>query len=64
MTEDTKITANEGNGASDTTNRRRSTDIPQPLDYVTRELVSEFIENPRPTSPPIKSFIKKLLRTG
>lgn len=51
----------EGRKVNDNNNRRRSTDFAQPLDYVTKELVSEFIENQQQTTPPLKSFIKKLL---
>jgi hypothetical protein len=32
------------------------------LDYVTKELVDEFIENQQQMRPPLKSFIQKLLR--
>jgi len=45
-------------------NRRRITDMPQPLDYVTRELVSEIIENHRSTVIPRKSFFHWLLRNN
>jgi len=43
-------------------NRRRSTDFAPSLDYVTKELVSEFIENQQQMTPPEKSFIQKLLQ--
>jgi len=62
MTKDSKITQNEGLDITDSVKRRRVTDIPQPLDYVSRELVGEFIENHRRPATPVKSFIKKLLK--
>ncbi len=62
MTKDSKITQNEGLGTTDSVKRRRVTDIPQPLDYVSRELVGEFIENHRRPTAPVKSFVKKLLK--
>jgi hypothetical protein len=34
----------------------------QPLDYVTKELVDDFIENQQQKTPPLKSFIQKLLQ--
>ena len=40
--------------------RRRKTDMSQPLDYVAKELVSEFIENAQRQALPSKSFIQKL----
>ena len=50
-------------GHKDTNNnRRRSTDFAPSLDYVTKELVSEFIENQQQTAAPEKSFIQKLLQ--
>ncbi len=43
--------------------RRRATDNPQPLDYVTRELVKEIIEKRQQDKPtPKKTFIQKLLK--
>ena len=45
-------------------NRRRITDMPQPLDYVTRELVSEIIESQQPTPTPQKSFFQWLARNN
>jgi len=62
MTDNYKIRGNEGRDGTDSGKRRRITDIPQPLDYVSRELVGEFIENHRRTAPPVKSFLKKLLK--
>jgi len=64
MTDRSTMTEEEGLDVTDRTNRRRVTDIPQPLDYATKELVSEFIENQQPTAPPLKSLIRKLLKIG
>ena len=49
--------------ASGFKNRRRITDMPQPLDYVTLELVSNIIENQQPVSTPQKSFFQRLLKS-
>jgi hypothetical protein len=62
MTDYSTNTGVEGNRVTDKNNRRRSTDSAQPLDYVTKELVSEFIENQQQMAPPEKSFIQKLLQ--
>lgn len=62
MNENSKITAKQGRKLSDVSNRRRATDRPQPLDYVTRTLVREIIENQQRTAPPPRSFIQKLLK--
>ncbi len=62
MTDYSTNTGVEGHKVSDNNNRRRSTDFAQPLDYVTKELVDEFIENQQKMTPPLKSFIQKLLR--
>jgi hypothetical protein len=48
----------DGNGK-----RRRSTDIAPPLDYETKELVSEFIEGRQRPASPLKSLMKKLRRS-
>ena len=48
--------------ASESTSRRRVTDNPQPLDYVTKSLVRDIIESQPRRSPPLKSFIQKLLK--
>lgn len=49
--------------AGEQTYRRRATDNPQPLDYVTRELVREIIEKRQQNKPtPKKTFIQKLLK--
>jgi hypothetical protein len=43
--------------------RRRTTDNPQPLDYMTRELVREIIEKRQQDKPtPKETFIQKLLK--
>lgn len=47
---------------SEIADRRRITDMPQPLDYVTQELVSEIIENQQAASTPRRSFIQRLLK--
>ncbi len=52
----------EERAVTDSNNRRRSTDTAQPLDYVTKELVSEFIEPQQQMAPPSKSIIQKLLK--
>ncbi len=62
MTDYATNTGVEGHKVTDNNNRRRSTDLAQPLDYVTQELVSEFIENQQQMTPPLKSFIQKLLQ--
>ena len=62
MTDYSTNTGVEGHKVTDSNNRRRSTDFAQPLDYVTKELVDEFIENQQKMTPPLKSFIQKLLR--
>jgi len=62
MTDYSTNTGVEGHKVTDNNNRRRSTDLAQPLDYVTQELVSEFIENQQQMTPPLKSFIQKLLQ--
>ena len=62
MTDYSTNTGVEGHKVTANNNRRRSTDSAQPLDYVTKELVSEFIENQQQMAPPEKSFIQKLLQ--
>ena len=62
MTEYSTITKIEGRDVNADTNRRRITDNAQPLDYVTKELVSEFIESQPRTAQPQKSFIQKILK--
>ena len=62
MTDYSTNTGVEGYKVTDKNSRRRSTDSAQPLDYVTKELVSEFIENQQQMAPPEKSFIQKLLQ--
>ena len=42
--------------------RRRVTDIIQPLDYETEELVKEYIECQQRTKPRLESFIQKLFK--
>ena len=49
---------------NDETPRRRSTDVPQPLDYPTRELVRDIVEGETPARAPQVSFIHKLLGLG
>ena len=51
-------------GGSDDTPRRRSTDLPPPLDYSTRELVKNIVDNKPADEAPRKSFIRKLLDLG
>jgi len=70
MTEDAKETRVEARDSSVGSRsrrntdkpRRRSTDNPQPLDYVSRELVREIVENRPATTLSPKSFIQKILR--
>ena len=62
MTEYSTMTRREESETSATNNRRRITDKAQPLDYVTKELVSDFIES-RPTdSQSQKTFFQKILK--
>jgi hypothetical protein len=62
MIVDTTRNEMEGLEVTDGANRRRRvTDITQPLDYETEELVKEYIENQQRTEPRLKSFIQKLL---
>lgn len=42
--------------------RRRVTDIIQPLDYETEELVKVYIENQQRMEPRLKSFYQKLFK--
>lgn len=62
MTEQSKEIHHErrANGVRD--RRRRNNDIPQPLDYVTRELVRDIVENRQQTALSPKSFIQKILK--
>ena len=46
------------------TPRRRSTDLPQPLDYPTRELVRDIVDGEPSASAPRESFFRKLLGLG
>jgi hypothetical protein len=62
MTDYATNTGVEGLKVTNNNNRRRSTDLAPSLDYVTKELVSEFIENQQQMAPPEKSFIQKLLQ--
>ena len=45
---------------NNTSNRRRITDMPQPLDYVTKELVSEIIEADQSVTAPERSIFDRL----
>jgi len=61
MIVDTTRNGMEELGVTDGTNRRRRvTDIIQPLDYETEELVKEYIECQQRPEPRLKSFIQKL----
>ena len=52
----------QGRDVDGNTRRRRATDKPHPLDYVTRELVRDIIEKRKQEKPsPKKTFIQKLL---
>ncbi len=62
MTEHSKETGNDGYERRVGNRRRRNTDNPQPLDYVTREQVREIVENRQPTTIPAKFFIQKILK--
>lgn len=46
------------------TPRRRSTDLPQPLDYPTRELVRDIIEDKPVERKPRKSLLRRLFGFG
>ena len=46
------------------TPRRRSTDAPQPLDYPTRELVRDIIEDKPVERKPRKSLLRRLFGFG
>ena len=45
-----------------TAHRRRKTDISQPLDYESEELVKKYIENQQRTALTEQSFIHKLFK--
>lgn len=62
MTDNTTSRVVEGLKASDNNNRRRQSDVVQPLDYETRELVGDIIENLQQAKPAPKSFIQKLIK--
>jgi hypothetical protein len=49
---------------SDDKPRRRSTDVPQPLDYPTRELVRDIIEDKPRERSPRKSLLQRLFGLG
>jgi hypothetical protein len=42
--------------------RRRKTDIAEPLDYVAKVLVRDFIRNQQRIALPQKSFFEKMLK--
>ncbi len=58
---DYPTTGKENLDTAEHANRRRVTDILQPLDYVTNDLVGDFIDSHRRAEPPTKSFFGKLL---
>ncbi len=60
MAEYTSIPAKRRFERNQMSNRRRITDMPQPLDYVTRELVSEIIESKHSSPKPQKSIFQRL----
>ena len=62
MTDYSTMTRREESKTSVNNNRRRITDKAQPLDYVTKELVSDFIESQPRDEQPLKSFFQKILR--
>jgi hypothetical protein len=62
MTKYSTITGKEGRDVNASSNRRRITDKAQPLDYVTKGLVSDFIDSQPRTAQPLKSFIQKMLK--
>jgi hypothetical protein len=62
MTDNTTSRVVAGLKASDNNNRRRQSDIVQPLDYETKELVGDIIENLQQAKPAPKSFIQKLIK--
>ena len=62
MTNNSIIRGKEGLDVPDSTNRRGTTDITQPLDYATWGLESEIIENRPRKAPILNSLIQKLLR--
>jgi hypothetical protein len=61
MNIDPTITAVEELEITDGTNRRRRiTDIAQPLDYVAKVLVRDFIRNQQRIAPPQNSFFEQM----
>jgi hypothetical protein len=61
MNVDTTITAVEELEITDGSNRRRRiTDIAQPLDYVAKVLVRDFIRNQQRIAAPQKSFFEQI----
>ena len=54
----------DGSGGHADTPRRRSTDMPPPLDYSTRKLVQDIVDNKSTDQAPRKSFLRKLLDRG
>ena len=63
MNVDTTITTVEELEIIDGANRRRRiTDIAQPLEYVAKVLVREFIRDQQRIAPPQNSFFEKLLK--
>jgi hypothetical protein len=61
MTEYLKESAKERRDSGVGDRRRRSSDNPQPLDYVTRELVKDIVDSKPRAESPRKTFIQKLL---
>jgi len=61
MTDYPEEARKDGPGSADDTPRRRASDLPQPLDYPTRELVKDIVDCQPRAKTARKSFIRKLL---
>ena len=64
MTDDYDDMRQERGDVSQDTPRRRSTDMPQPLDYPTRELVRDIVDGEPAGKLPQVSFLRRLLGMG
>lgn len=64
MTDYFDETRQERREINEDTPRRRSTDLPQPLDYPTRELVRDIVDGEPSARAPQVSFFRKLLGLG
>ena len=64
MTDYYDETRRERREINEDTPRRRSTDLPQPLDYPTRELVRDIVDGEPSARAPQESLLRKLLSLG